>query len=269
MDVAATAAGMRSLRPMPRTCAFCDGSSTTREHIWPNWARRRLSAAATPHHVQVQQDDQVGRPRLWAQVPFSMTVKAVCADCNNGWMSDLQAIAKPLLEAMLEERSRGFDEQDQAILARWALKTAMMVDQTQAPQHRVIPPEEYQHLRSVGRPSANVRVWLASYTGEALHGLGRMFGLDADMDAGPDPARGHRDLWGAAITVGAGVLEIFGTELHAVLNRLDLQGVGVWEIWPYEGPVAWSPRPGFDDEQLVAFADAPLHWLNGQAAPEV
>jgi len=37
-----------------------------------------------------------------------MTTNAICAACNNGWMSNLENQAKPLVEPMLHGRGRVF-----------------------------------------------------------------------------------------------------------------------------------------------------------------
>jgi len=68
-----------------------------------------------------------------------MTTGAVCASCNNGWMSDLEGRAKPMLETMLEGRGRALHQEGQRTLAAWALKTAIMVDTSTAPSDLSYP----------------------------------------------------------------------------------------------------------------------------------
>ena len=55
---------------------------------------------------------------------FSKTLKIVCADCNNVWMSAMEDDAKPVLLAMFQAAATGkqtmLDSSAQLALARWA-----------------------------------------------------------------------------------------------------------------------------------------------------
>lgn len=206
---------------MPRTCVFCGGSPTTREHIWPDWARPILAdEGALDHHRLVQQDDHPDETFDWKQPAYTMTTKVVCARCNNEWMSALENRAKPLVEPMLFGRGRALHQEGQRTLAAWALKTAMMVEHTHGAGRLMIDRAEYEHLMSTGEPSERIRVWLTSYVGDVV-AMAQTYGLDANMDLNPHPDRGQRDMWGATITFGSGVLQVFGTTLTPLLDALD------------------------------------------------
>lgn len=52
----------------------------------------------------------------------------VCESCNNGWMSDLEGVAKPILMGLIKT-GRALDslnEEERQILAKWAGKTAII-----------------------------------------------------------------------------------------------------------------------------------------------
>jgi hypothetical protein len=252
---------------MPRTCVFCGGSPTTNEHIWPDWARPILAEeGALDHHRLVQQDDHPDEAYSWKQPAYIMTTKVVCARCNNGCMSDLENRAKPLLGPMLFGRGRALHREGQRTLAAWALKTAMMVEHTHGAKRQMIDRAEHEHLMAVGEPSERIRVWLTSYVGDVV-AMAQTYGLDAHMELSPDPDRGRRDMWGATITFGAGVLQVFGTTLTALLDGVEVNGQGVHQIWPYERSITWTPRPGFDNAGLLAFADGLLNRLRRLPAP--
>ena len=70
-------------------CSYCDNSvrKLTREHVFSDWFRR----AAGPMASQTEGDS--GRKSLGLNV-----VRDVCADCNNGPLSLLDAYAKSLYE---------------------------------------------------------------------------------------------------------------------------------------------------------------------------
>jgi hypothetical protein len=254
---------------MPRKCVFCSATADSQEHVWPKWAAPMLADEdPLPHFQQFVQDDRPGFERSYPKAAYSMTVGAVCEQCNNTWMSGLESRAKPYLEGMLHGRGRLLHQGGQRTLAAWALKTAMMVEQTHGAHQRGIPVEEYTYLYEHGEPSDRIRIWMATYTGTWAVAMGRTFGLDADMASGPDSDRGRRDIWGAAITFGPVVFQVFGTAIHPLLHSLATNAVNTHVLWPYQSSFTWMPSPGFDEYGLVRFADGLLDEVrrHGQAA---
>jgi hypothetical protein len=55
-------------------------------------------------------------------------MKCVCSQCNNGWMHDLEQRSIPVLGAMLHDIATPLDSEQQATLALWSLKTAIVVE---------------------------------------------------------------------------------------------------------------------------------------------
>jgi hypothetical protein len=134
---------------MARSCVFCGGAPVTKEHVWPDWMRRRENIReARAHRQMFEHHGQVKEDRGWEGQPFQMTVRAVCRECNNGWMYDLEGKAEALLSPMLDGRGRELHRGGQRQLAAWALKTALMFDQASAPDSRAFPPGHYRHLLS-------------------------------------------------------------------------------------------------------------------------
>jgi hypothetical protein len=175
---------------MARRCAFCGRTENiSREHVWPRWASTHLVGddTFTFYRHFVGDGFALQDPEAWAHKPFDLTVKAVCGSCNNGWMAQLESDSKEsLFSSAFAGRGRSLHRGGQRTLAAWALKTAMMVEQTNASVRRGIPRAEYAHLRARGEPSERVRVWIASYSGTLAVALGLPFGVDIDMCAGPD-----------------------------------------------------------------------------------
>jgi len=190
-----------------------------------------------------------------------MTVRAVCATCNNGWMAALEQRAKVFLDPMFHGRGRAVHQVGQKTLATWALKTAMMAEQTHGSGPRGFPSAEYVHLSGRGEPSERIRVWMASYAGDVLASA-NVYGLDADLTrdswrhAGlrQSDARKQRDIYGGTISFGPVVFQVFGTTLLPLLQEdlLDPPETVV-QIWPYQASFIWMPRPAFDDRALLQF----------------
>jgi len=118
---------------MSKICAFCGKPGGNREHIIAEWLTERMGAKDFPVVVGLRKEDS-----LTSRPPHTLKTyltKSVCKDCNNGWMSELEGWFQenmgPLVESSwpalandhlrLALKQRGF-------LARWALKTAVMMD---------------------------------------------------------------------------------------------------------------------------------------------
>jgi hypothetical protein len=115
-------------------CAFClSVRPLTKEHVFPSWLDAHLPGDRA---VWILEHDRFGGERPFEvrrpSQGLDFTVRAVCADCNNGWMSALEGEAKPILERLLMSTElQPLWKTEQLLIARWATKTAMMMDFTQ------------------------------------------------------------------------------------------------------------------------------------------
>lgn len=203
-----------------------------------------MGADAREHRRQIERECAPD-VRSWSADPYTLTAGAVCASCNNRWMSELEQRAQQLLEPMLHGRGRQLHRGGQRTLAAWALKTALMVEQSFSPGRRIIGEREHDHLYVHGQPSDDVRVWMASYDGE-MPAFAHMQGADADVTQ--DDERGVRDLYSVTLTLGPVAFQVFGTTVPGLLDIVELrQPPLVHRIWPFDGSFIWAPRPALDD----------------------
>jgi hypothetical protein len=87
-------------------------------------------------------------------------VRSVCQNCNGGWMSRLEARAKPLLEPMLDGKPATLAPDGQALLAAWTVKTLMMLD-VWRPDPEAFSHAHHQQLYRSGAPPADTVALLA------------------------------------------------------------------------------------------------------------
>jgi hypothetical protein len=64
----------------------------------------------------------------WSTLKPELIVKHLCGNCNNGWMSRLERETKPIIISLLEDSLEAVDSNIQAVLATWAVKTAMVLE---------------------------------------------------------------------------------------------------------------------------------------------
>jgi len=108
---------------MAKPCAYCgEHGKLTREHIWPDWILQR-----TEYHMaySAKANKVVGRDQ---------TIRDVCAACNNGPLSDLDAYALTLWDPYLSRWVAANEEvdfqYDHSKLLRWLLKLAFNASRT-------------------------------------------------------------------------------------------------------------------------------------------
>jgi hypothetical protein len=98
---------------------------STTEDAWPLWLMKRF-----PSSEKARTYGEIGVRNLgsWPTPKPRLRVKRLCKDCNNGWMSRLENEAKPVLESILDDKLKTIDASAQLTIARWAVKTAMVLE---------------------------------------------------------------------------------------------------------------------------------------------
>jgi hypothetical protein len=72
-----------------KTCIFCGNSGGSREHIFAQWLIECMEAQ--PLKIFSAFIDGTGKVSQRPQQTLNNFVtRAVCAECNNGWMSELE-----------------------------------------------------------------------------------------------------------------------------------------------------------------------------------
>jgi hypothetical protein len=126
---------------MPRQCLFCPDPANTKEHLWPEWILESLQAAQPIRHT-------IGKkPPFYVDNP-EVKVRAACKKCNEGWMSDLEVLNRPLIGALMHDISAPIDTTQQANLAVWTIKTAMVLDGMNRQRPQFYSVNEHTFLRT-------------------------------------------------------------------------------------------------------------------------
>jgi hypothetical protein len=106
---------------------FCRGEPVNQEHTLPRWLARLFSDEMVDFERTLQLSDREPEVRPWRDRPFSGTVGGPCVNCNNGWMSDLEAQTAPLLTPIIHNRDVQIDAVRQHVVATWAIKTMLIL----------------------------------------------------------------------------------------------------------------------------------------------
>lgn len=109
-------------------CLACGQTSSpaTKEHVFSQWLPRELGSPSMSFYRRY--GDGSSAPYRQMINLESFTLKRICQDCNNGWMSRLENLVKPTMVALMR-RERHLDslaEVEKRALAKWAAKTAIV-----------------------------------------------------------------------------------------------------------------------------------------------
>jgi hypothetical protein len=119
-------------------CIFCGGEGLSKGHLFPNWLSQYL-AIADPHTPQKRMRidwlvDKRGEILNSRKVKYrsggvgNLKVRAVCRNCNNGWMSVLEQNAKVIWPRLFFKRRGFLLPEGQSVLARLcALRTSLLL----------------------------------------------------------------------------------------------------------------------------------------------
>lgn len=231
-------------RPAPthiRSCVFCrQPGKLTNEDAWPRWLIAHIVKKGAP--VNQRWGSQLGLTGF-TSTQQNMTVRRVCSDCNNGWMSDLEVAAKPLLLPWIDGNRTRLLYDDQQTTATWAIKTAMMLQYS--PLHKsgvVIPGSHYEALfqpKTSAPDAAEVLIGLEpTQPPGALYGLPRLDVAREHWGAGLTPTR-ERYLGYEATLIAKGlVLKVLGhagpTQIKMTRELVIKPELALMQIWPVQ-----------------------------------
>jgi hypothetical protein len=201
-------------------------------------------------------------PRQWSSRPFATTVKMVCAACNNGWLSQLEGVAKPIIAPLILGEGRRLPYEDQAVIAAWTCKTGLVSllissDEARASGYGV-PPTEYTALyaqRDRMAPLPFSQYWIGAYTGDRRTSSIWVTPFVIEVigaSSPPDIPSGY------AITLTLGKLVVQGVRFTdpALQAELTTTEWGFLDIWPPTDTFPWPAAGVADDDTLDRMNEA-------------
>jgi hypothetical protein len=176
----------------------------------------------------------------------------VCRECNNGWMSDLETAVRSTMGGLVNDISMTLDEEQQRLLALWAVKTAMVIEGVKQAKNNFYSPEQRSAFRTTLVPPEDTAVWLGRCAqSNLLHGEARKLHVSNQRATNP-----LEDGCATTFVTGRLVMQVLSVKRKsdAPRGRLSLEiRAGPWEsklvqIWPVEKQrVNWPPPHNFSD----------------------
>jgi hypothetical protein len=227
-------------------CIFCGREQASDEHVFGRWVSR-LFADGVPFTLA----KAPGRSTSGLKV-INVKNRATCASCNGGWMSRSETEAKALLPPVIRGESILWDSAQQARVARWAFKTALMLDRSSVAS-QVAPRHHFRFLFKQQSPPESVTIYLARYfpgAGEDQVGfIGSSY-----TPTGVNPHL-YPDPYQITFSVGQAVFQVVG---HSGTAPVEIRRAGQLDsglvipindlfrqLWPIRAhDFAWPPDGG-------------------------
>lgn len=95
------------------------------------------------------------------KTPQLLPAKCVCGNCNGSWMSKLENEMKPIVESILYEKTSALDVTSQAVIAVWAIKTAMALEALYPEREFFYSLSERQNIRAISAIPERTSIWIA------------------------------------------------------------------------------------------------------------
>ncbi len=239
-----------------RKCIFCEGEPVTREHLWPQWLTEVVPADAAIECSHTWQRG-VSEPAEFAQRPFQLTVRAVCENCNGGWMSAIESETKDLASGIIQGRARVLHKEGQRTLAVWATLKAMMFACT-APELPLGQGLFSSLLDDPSVPPSLTYVWVARADGESP-----AFWSASGLALGEEEASGaYPPLYISTLSVNHLVVQALlnnSEEDLALMHGGDI-AAGMQQIWPLKNDtVTAAGGPSLTNRGLHRVASVGRH----------
>jgi hypothetical protein len=246
-------------------CAFCTNRPGSKEHAWPKWLIEKI--ADTPQQLMGHVE---GHNPNFDPYQRAIQIPCVCGDCNTQWMArTFEDTARPLLIPLIDDIPTKLDIPQQATIAAWVAKTAMIFEFVTHEREMYYTDAERRLFRASTNPfpPSYSAVWLGRFDqGDDQ----RLNFLTVGSDAS-GMTRKTTGLQAYATTMIFGHLAIHivtvrsyeGELRDAVIHPKPRNwGSAQIRIWPCESIRRWPPEPSFSVRTSPTVKDLHLQFDN-------
>ena len=228
---------------MPQ-CPFCTESAKTNEDVWPLWLIQLVGGTRPRTDIR---NKRGGVARSWNDPRVKVKV---CKGCNNGWMSDLEQRAKPLIASMARGAACHIAPGEARVLAAWAVKAAMLFEYASSRDGLFYQQSDRAHLKENGEPPTGTAVWLGvamrsshhvvyAFGGEQQHAIPV---LGAVRAFNPTIVIGHLALQVLSLRFERSWLPVEERPQRQTVATNPSSLVSIWPCHLGDEAISWPPR---------------------------
>ncbi len=229
-------------------CIFCGSrKKRSKEHVWPDWMREYFPKMEGQSHNRethtFRWETALGSKRVKRQGHLStLKIRAVCEECNSGWMSQLESETKPILKGILQNQPVEITEAKQETLARW-ITVKTIVGEHAEPDICVTPEADRYLLKSKGIIPNYYAIYLGRHTttsDTAWLRTSQTIGLSKD---GPSPPLGglKRNTQSIAFLCGPLFLFVFAIRVEGIGASEFFKFSKLSQLFPLHEPIIHWP----------------------------
>lgn len=233
-----------------RFCIFCAEPASSKEDAWPLWLLRQVG---TNRAARIDAERGAQPPRIWRVVGTGLTVRFVCAQCNNGWMSKLENRVKPIVLRLLDNAGTKLTVQEQTALAAWSVKNAMVFEALRIEPPWFFSTGERSAFRESLSPPARTNVWIAKCVEQA-----GVYSWAWNLSGTVEGSSSRMEAYVTTMGFGALAIQVLGGKLPESIPLATTvtveQALGPWDdaiVRVRPGPqqvIKWPPPIGLRGE---------------------
>jgi hypothetical protein len=237
-----------------KPCIFCGGlGKKSDEDTWPSWLVEHVGP------IPVTVIGIADRPRR--QTGIRRKKSLVCKLCNNGWMSRLEKRVQPFLVPLIDRRGMWLDGEVQDAIARWAVKTVMVMEASSRDDICYYTADERKRFSEPPHdPPEVTEVELAAYGAAGVHVARAWVGaIDRVRLISGEEIPHDRLITKATLQFRGVVLQVESSRYQKVTGRGYFMGGRhldrATKIWPPSlSAVPFPPAVPLTDGELVEFS---------------
>jgi hypothetical protein len=226
-----------------RACIFCSERASSAEDAWPLWLVRRFPSK---RGVRVDAQRDGSKLRSWNAPRHGIRIRHICRRCNNGWMSQLENRAKPVVERLLDMPRYVLSSEDRTTLAAWMVKNSMVLEGLRDTSDSFYTDDERREFCTRLTMPQPTTVWIARCTG-----MSSIWSAASDHSETAQSAPGESHLFVTTMGFGPVALQIATARIPpSIPDAAPVSAAvrpGLWAdstltLWPDNGePSVWPP----------------------------
>lgn len=227
----------------------------TPEHLWSDWMSPHLPGGVGESYFEfmhnfrnknVPTDRMAERTRQGGVK--TKRIKAVCRECNNGWMSGMETAVKPILIPLLLGRPTLLNLEARKILTEWIVLKVLVSEHNgieQLPTDPIFDQEARNRFKATREIPARFRIWIGMHNGTKWKSAFYRHSTGLLPIAVPLPVDTTRKNT-QSVTFGLGslLIYVFATTSLEFYSRIELREISppLLALWPLsDSDIRWRP----------------------------
>jgi hypothetical protein len=263
-----------TLRSMPdKVCIFCQTSLSqverAKEDVIPKWLLEHLGLDKRRDLIASSHLSDMGIPLQDPRIQGSHTILqgAICRPCNNGWMSDLETQAKPLITKMSMGEPFLLTADDCRVLGTWIFKTLALWNITSNYRH-LVPEKDFEFLYKNRSVPAGRHVEIAFLSNEPASEFRtrmspiKMLMIPSQFDKTDISRDVDRSSYILTMQLGKLLIQVVGLPSLGAWGRADDARRDILRIYPrIPKSLVWPPKVPFEGTIDVLHTQVALRLL--------